>query len=155
MFKKISLLCLCVVAAFCLSSMSTSSTLAWRTDYAKVLQESKSSGKPIFLFFTGSDWCVWCKRLEQEVFNQKEFIKSSDKFIFVMVDLPMKTNLPASLEDQNERLQEQFSVKQFPTVVIIDGDEKVIGTTGYKSGGPRRYLTHLKQLVGDAIVWSN
>ena len=36
---------------------------------------AKKTNKPIFALFTGSDWCIWCKRLEGEVLSQDEFLK--------------------------------------------------------------------------------
>jgi thioredoxin-related protein len=47
--------------------------LTWHTDVNKAIKLSIESEKPIFFFFTGSDWCGWCKRLVKEVFVKEEF----------------------------------------------------------------------------------
>ncbi|MGZ3884668.1 MAG: hypothetical protein ACXVPD_10760, partial [Bacteroidia bacterium] len=38
--------------------------LVWYTDMLKAQEKSQAQHKPIFALFTGSDWCVWCKRLQ-------------------------------------------------------------------------------------------
>ena len=49
--------------------------LTWQTNINKAMEISKKSKKPLFLFFTGSDWCGWCIRLQKEVFKTPEFEK--------------------------------------------------------------------------------
>ena len=34
---------------------------------------AQSVQMPLLLFFTGSDWCGWCIRLQREVFSYPEF----------------------------------------------------------------------------------
>ena len=34
-------------------------------------------------FFTGSDWCIWCKRLVSEVFEVKEFKDWAEKHYII------------------------------------------------------------------------
>ena len=43
--------------------------LVWLTDYAGALAQAKKQGRKTFLFFTGSDWCTWCARLDREVLS--------------------------------------------------------------------------------------
>ncbi len=55
------------------------SSINWQTDYSKAVQQAKSESKPILLFFTGSDWCGWCKKLDNEVFKSPEFRQSNGR----------------------------------------------------------------------------
>ena len=34
--------------------------LTWYTDIMKANEVSKTTNRPIFAFFTGSNWCAWC-----------------------------------------------------------------------------------------------
>ena len=43
--------------------------LPWMLDIEKAKATAKAEGKDIFINFTGSDWCGWCKRLDAEVFE--------------------------------------------------------------------------------------
>jgi len=72
---------------------------------------------------------------------------SIDKLIFVKVDFPQRTKLPADVTAQNKRLKQQFHVSSFPTVLIVDGNSKVLGTTGYQEGGGARYADHINHMI--------
>ena len=54
---------------------SQTQELKWHTDLKEAINISMSENKPLLLFFTGSDWCGWCVRLKNEVFNYDEFTK--------------------------------------------------------------------------------
>ena len=69
--KKIILLS--IFSLFLLTSYSQDKSSMWLTNIDQAIAQSMETEKPIMLFFTGSDWCGWCKRLVKEVFDQKEF----------------------------------------------------------------------------------
>lgn len=124
--------------------------LNWMTSYEDALNTAKAEKKPILLFFTGSDWCGWCHKLENEVLDTMEFSDSaSGKFIFVVVDFPMKKPLDAKLTAQNKELQKKFDVKGFPTIILIDDQQHQIGVTGYRPGGAKAYYEHLMKMVNE------
>ena len=45
----------------------------WYTDMDEAMALSEKTKKPMLLFFTGSDWCGWCIRLQKEVLKTPEF----------------------------------------------------------------------------------
>ena len=47
--------------------------LSWEDNLEKALQQAKTENKAVLVNFTGSDWCVWCIRLTEEVFSKNEF----------------------------------------------------------------------------------
>lgn len=97
-----------------------------------------------FFFFTGSDWCSWCKKLESEALNTNEFAQiAGDKFIFVLLDFPSNGQYPK----QNSELQARYGIQGFPTLVILDSNGNKIGSTGYQPGGGRAYAEHLLKFV--------
>ncbi|NGX43606.1 MAG: Disulfide bond reductase DsbH [Chlamydiae bacterium] len=125
-------------------------TISWHTNYEKALQLAKSSNKPILLFFTGTDWCGWCNKLEKEVLDTPEFIAEvADKLIFVKLDFPMHTTLDPLTKKQNEQLQEKYSVRSFPSLVVLDPDQQPIGITGYRAGGGEQYAHHLMKIINE------
>lgn len=128
--------------------------IAWQTNYDKALQESKATSKPILLFFTGSDWCGWCTKLEKEVLDTPDFAQSiGDKMIFVLLDYPMKKSLDAKTNEQNQNLKKKYAIKSYPTVILINGNEELIGTTGYRSGGGQKYAQHLMKMVQEYTAY--
>lgn len=122
--------------------------LNWYTNYSQAAASAKQSNKPILLFFTGRDWCGWCKKLDQEVFLSPEFIKAvGNDFIFVELDFPMNKQIPQPLSQQNVMLKQQFGVTGYPTVLILDSNGNFIAETGYRPGGGKAYVEYLKQLL--------
>lgn len=128
--------------------------IEWLTSYTKAMNMAKASSKPVVLFFTGSDWCGWCNKLEKEALETPAFSKAiNDKLIFVKLDFPMHTKPDSATHQQNEQLQKKFSVRSFPTIVLVDPDQQLIGITGYRAGGGKQYATHLMKMVNEYAAY--
>ena len=128
---------------------SQTSEIKWHTDLSKVVPISIKQDKPILLFFTGSDWCGWCRRLQSEVFAFKQFIDwSNENVILVELDFPRRKQLPAPLLQQNRELARVFGVSGYPTIWIVTPqiieENKVnfnkLGSLGYVAGGPDKWI---------------
>ena len=121
----------------------------WQTNYQSALSEAKSSSKPIVLFFTGSDWCTWCIKLEEEALSTQEFSDAvGDKFIFVKLDFPLSGSQDPQIRSQNKQLQQKYNIHGYPTILLVDPQqEQQIGSTGYRQGGGRAYAEYLQQLL--------
>jgi protein disulfide-isomerase len=149
--KKIAITLFLVLGSLTIQSQE----LTWQTDMNKALEISKKSQKPLFLFFTGSDWCGWCIRLQKEVFKTPEFAKwAKDNVILVELDFPRSTPQQPEIKKQNAELQQIFAVQGYPTVWFVRGSKKdgkinleKLGSTGYVAGGPTAWLT-----VADKIL---
>ena len=123
------------------ASAQTKDSLTWYTDLKQANEVSKATGKPIFALFTGSDWCIWCKRLQQNVFAKPEFIEWAKKNVVLLeLDFPRSKVLPPELRAQNQQLQQQFRIQGYPTVwmFFLTMDEKAkqitidpLGSCGY------------------------
>jgi len=115
----------------------------WETDYQKALGQAKAQSKPLLLFFTGTGWCPYCVKLENEVFKTQEFENAAgNQYIFMMIDYQH-----GKVSQKTKDLLDQYHIKGFPTVVIVNGQEKVLGEVGYKSGGGKKYADTLSQLI--------
>ncbi len=117
---------------------------SWETDYAGAVSKAKSENKLVLLNFTGSDWCGWCHKLKREVFNEAVFQQyANESLVLVEVDFPRKKNLPKKVKEQNKALLDKYGVKGFPTILLLDADERLILKTGYRKGGAAPYVRHL------------
>lgn len=119
----------------------------WATDYEASLAAAQASGRLVLLNFTGSDWCVWCQRLREQILSQKPFLDyARERLVLVEVDFPEAAGQPASLKAQNQALKERYAVTGYPTVIFADADGRELGRTGYMQGGPKTFVRELKRL---------
>jgi protein disulfide-isomerase len=117
----------------------------WTNNYDNALSAAAGTNRKIFLFFTGSDWCGWCKRLEAEVLSTPEFQEyARDNLILVKLDFPQSIPQSAQLKAQNQQLSQRYQIEGYPTVVVLNSSGKTIGRTGYKRGGPGPYIAQLQ-----------
>ncbi len=83
--------------------LSDAPAAPWLTDLRIAKERARQEKKAILLNFTGSDWCGWCKKLDAEVFSQKEFKDYAAKhLVLVEVDFPHGFKLPDATKKQNE-----------------------------------------------------
>jgi|GEM_PF-358114 len=126
----------------------TQRSIQWNTNFEKAVAEAKTSNKPLLLLFTGTGWCPFCVRLDKEVFTTSEFANAAGKeFVFVKLDFPKGGTQDPRLQAQNDQLAQRFQVRAYPTVVVIDANQKLIGTTGYRPGGAAPYAAHLLKMI--------
>jgi thioredoxin-related protein len=123
--------------ALCLLLAGSAAADGWLTSYDEAVKKSKSSGKPILMDFTGSDWCGWCIKLKKEVFDTPEFQKWADKNVVLLeVDFPQGKEQSAQLKQQNEKLSQKYGIEGYPTIIFADSKGNTLGQYGYDKGGP-------------------
>ena len=131
--------------------------LTWYTDLSEASKISTETKKPLMLFFTGSDWCGWCIRLQKEVFLTADFKKwADDNVILVDVDFPKdKSNQSVALQNQNNLLARQYEVRGYPTVWFVAAAGSVgnyqyskLGQSGYMAGGPSVWTSNANGFLG-------
>lgn len=147
--KKLSFIFLLVAlvlshVSFAQNGTKTEGGLVWYTDIVKANEVSMATNKPLFAFFTGSDWCGWCKRLQNDVFSKAKFIDwATNKVVLVELDFPRFKSLSPELAQQNNSLQQTFGVQGYPTIwlfymkpntVAMKYDIDAIGSVGYPQG---------------------
>lgn len=133
----------------------TSTTLSWYNDVSLASQAAATENKPMLLFFTGSDWCGWCHRLQREVFNTPAFTTwASSDVILVELDFPRNKVLPQNIIEQNQMLQQQFGVQGYPTVWFVNVTKEAdkfnlapLSSSGYMQGGPEVWITNAKSII--------
>ena len=131
--------------------------LVWHDDLQKAIAISQKENKPLMLFFTGSDWCGWCVRLQKEVFFKPEFTKwAKENVVLVELDFPRKKAQAKEVKTQNAQLQQQFQVRGYPTIWFVKADKNSsgqvnlsqLGKTGYVKGGPSAWIPTAIQILG-------
>ncbi|MDB9741284.1 thioredoxin family protein [Akkermansiaceae bacterium] len=135
------------VAALSIASSSLFAAEGWETDFEAAKKKAKEEKKDLLVDFTGSDWCHWCKVLDEEVFQQETF-KGSENFILVELDYPRdKSKQSDALKKQNSELKKAYGIKGYPTVYLMDSEGRPYARTGYVEGGAEAYSKMLNELV--------
>ncbi len=118
---------------------------AWTTDFNAAKELAKKTNKVMFVDFTGSDWCGWCIRLKENVLTKKAFLDyAKDNLVLVEVDFPEnKVQMPAQRK-ANEALMRKYGVEGFPTILLLNGDGKVLARLDYKNYTPEEYVSYIK-----------
>ena len=143
--KKLFITLLLIVTGFATQAQEE---LIWHTDLNKATEIARQEQKPLFLFFTGSDWCGWCIRLQNEVFRTPEFTAwAKEKVVLVELDFPRRTPQSDEIKMQNNQMQQIFQVQGYPKIWIVKPTIKEgktnyeqIGDTGYIAGGPKVWI---------------
>jgi thioredoxin-related protein len=124
----------------------------WTTDFDKARTEAREQGRAIFVFFTGSDWCGWCKKLDAEVLSTGEFKSfATENLVLVKVDFPRYNPLPPAQKISNDQLAARFNVQGYPSVYVLSKEGNLVGQLGYMPGGPEAFLTRMKSFKG--VEW--
>ena len=154
---------LLLIALFFTATISVKAQegLKWYDDINQAIEVSRQEQKPLFLFFTGSDWCGWCIKLQNEVFRTPEFTAwAKEHAVLVDLDFPRRTPQSDAIKSQNNQLQQMFKVQGFPTVWFVkpqlkeDGKINLeqLGSTGYLAGGPITWIKSANEILKNYVA---
>lgn len=128
-----------------LGCKSTTDNLPWKENLDEALKTAQLENKTVLVNFTGSDWCIWCKRLNEEVFSKPEFAEYAEKnLVLVKIDFPREKEQTQETKYYNQQLATQFNIEGYPTIVLLRKDGSNLGVTGYIEGGAANYVQHLQ-----------
>lgn len=133
----------CLLAAFltlpCLSEetpvrIDGAAIGEWTQDWDAAVALSKEKDVPIFVLFTGSDWCPYCVKLHDRIFAKdgwKDGVK--DQVLLVYLDFPNdKSKVPEKYRDRNRKLAEEYGIEGYPTCLLLSVDDlKPVMQYGY------------------------
>lgn len=121
--------------------------VTWLTSVPNAQAQAKKENKLVLLDFTGSDWCSWCKKLDAEVFSQKEFADyAKANLVLVELDFPSQKKLDAALVKANDALKDKYKISGFPTLIVLKPDGTTVWTqVGYMEGGPKAVIAKLDE----------
>lgn len=101
---------------------------SWILDIDQAKEKAKNENKPLYLLFTGTKWCIWCTRMDNDVYKKPEFWSTfNDKVVFAMVDVPVRR------DDNVSRLMNMYKILGVPSIVVLNPNGQEIGRLGYPS----------------------
>ncbi len=114
----------------------------WQLDFDSDRTSGIQNDKLILMYFTGSDWCQWCNKLDNELFGSEVFQEGIEELAMgLILDFPQRRTLPPKQERHNRRLKAQMQVKVIPEVILYDPDqEAILWRHSYFTVAPEEYL---------------
>ena len=136
------------IPALILSMQPLRAAGEWETNFENAKAAAIKSKKDLFVCFTRSGGWPLSAKLKEEVLDKEEFKRTAQKgYVLVEVDFPMEPKQgQEELMKQNERLEADYRVDTFPTVVFTDGMGRPYGVMGYESGGPTAFLKSMEEM---------
>jgi thioredoxin-related protein len=122
----------------------------WTMDLDAARKLAAENQLPILLDFSGSDWCGWCKVMEENVFTKPAWkAYAQDNLVMVLIDFPNdKSLVPEKYTERNNAMKDEYGIRGFPTFVVLDDDG--ITELGRLSSGrektPESFQAELKNL---------
>ncbi len=138
-----------ILFAFATMLVTTARADSWHLEFDDGQSAARREGKDLLIDFGGSDWCLPCRHLKERVLSKPEFIERAGKeFALVDIDLPLRTPIAADRKERYQKLQEQYGITSFPTVVLATPDGRPYARTTYREAiaTPEAYWDYLRPL---------
>lgn len=123
----------------------------WTMDLAAARAVGAELKLPLFLNFSGSDWCGYCILTERTVFATEAWrTYAADNLMLVIVDFPRDASrVPEKYRARNDALANEFRVEGYPAFFVFDPvADEVIGRFGaFRDMTPESFI----QLVRHAV----
>ncbi|HQC43096.1 MAG TPA: basic secretory protein-like protein [Verrucomicrobiota bacterium] len=115
------------------SSAMAAESEGWLTDYQEGLAAVRKNQKNMMVLFTGSDWCIWCKRLQADILRKEEFKSfAKENLVLVELDFPRENKPSEEIQAARRALAEKYGIRGYPTIVLLTPEEKDFGRMGYQ-----------------------
>ena len=122
----------------------------WADDYAKAMKMAQATGKPLLIAFTGTGWCPWSTRMDEDILSQPDFSSAlREEMLFVRIDFPERDVLPLDKKTQYFGLKRRYGIQELPTLVLVDPSGDEIFKIGYVPLEAREVAAHLKTALVD------
>jgi thiol:disulfide interchange protein len=94
-----------------------SGSISWERSLAQATETAKAENK-VIVVDVYTDWCGWCKRMDQDIYSNPKIVGLSRQQVFLKLD--------AEDGGQGESFAGKMNVKGYPTTIILDSDGKRI-----------------------------
>ena len=127
---------------------------AWLDDWRQATFISTRLRKPLFVLFTQMDTSEPSQKFDAEVFQTDEFKAYAKKNLILMkAEFPgtpaKQKEQSEALKEQNRSLADQYAIRGYPWVIILNFMNQRIGDSKYMKGGPGEFLRQLDGVIKD------
>jgi len=106
-------------------------SIAWQTDVQAALDTARAENK-IVVVDVYTDWCGWCKRMDQVIYQNASIVSLSREEVFLKVD--------AEDGGQGEQFAKKMGVRGYPTTIILNGEGRRLKAQSGFMGTPQRFI---------------
>jgi thioredoxin-related protein len=100
--------------------------IKWAKNFDDALAQAKDSKRYAMVDFT-ADWCIWCKRLDSDVYADETAAKAIDESV-VSVKVDTESDEGKPIADRYKSM-----IQGLPTILFVDDKGEVVGRmVGYK-----------------------
>lgn len=134
-----------------LPARAAASSDGWLTSFDEARAAAEDTGRPILTVFTGSDWCVHCRTLEENVLHTDTFRAwARERVVLLMIDLP-QNGISAEERRSRSRVCVKYGVRTFPSVLLLGPDgAKITAQSGYKGQSADAWVAAIAHHVPQA-----
>lgn len=110
--------------------------IQWHRDLRSAFETANADGK-LVIVDVYTDWCGWCKRMDQTVYSNSTIAGLSRQHVFVK----------ANAEDggQGQNFAEQMRVKGYPTTIILDGKGRILNIAEGFIASPQAFMALVQE----------
>lgn len=113
----------------------------------EVLVQAAQANLPVLVVFIGTDWSVACMRMQRRIFQDPAFQNfATDRLIYFPVNARRTPKLDNRETALLQSLVIHFSIKSYPTVILLDPDGKERLRHGYRDLSAEEYVEILSAL---------
>ncbi len=99
------------------AKINDNTKINWHNDYQNALQVAQKEDKLVMLDLY-TDWCTWCKELDERTFVDPSVIAKASNFIAV------KINAEADL--MGDELVNMYNIQGYPAVLFLDKNGSIL-----------------------------
>ncbi len=117
----------------------------WTDDIEGAFKTAAETGRPVFIDFTGSDWCGWCKLADKNIFSTRAWADFASELVCLKVDFPQQGRPDVMTMKRREDFAKAFGVEGFPTLVLATAERKELArfTAGRK--GAAEFIAEVRK----------
>jgi protein disulfide-isomerase len=120
---------------------------AWHDTFDSAMQESRETGKPVLANFTKSVSCTWCVKLKRDVFETEAFTAWAEEHVVLLnLDFQQPSRQAVSIQQQHQELAARHQIQGYPTVLLLDSQENVLGKLGYMDD-PHKWIAKAESFI--------
>lgn len=124
----------------------------WLNSYEAAVTKSRETGKPIFAFFTGSDWCKYCSLMDEQILNTVTFANwSKENVVLLELDFPRNKQLEEPIARQNEELKNKYRISGFPTILFLMPDGTPVLQAGYHKVTAEQWIEVVEKKLKESL----